>query len=228
MSIHPEAIITARAAEDVAATPDTLVQIVDFASLVEEQQAAVSAWVSEQTLEYETMLDYTPEQIPLKHLGAVAVAKSGDSDHWEIAGYMGADNAAELDGKAMAEIGTLVVALAYRHQEFEIKKLTDNETQRQRVADALVDVITRLALDNGETPYAFCNELSLPVLKRHENGGRYEVATLGDVPPIAKDLCENCEVRCALAEKLQPLPDNECCDTIVVWNPADQLSPQQS
>ncbi|MDQ5886326.1 MAG: hypothetical protein QG628_723 [Patescibacteria group bacterium] len=161
------------------------INICEFKDLHPEMQSSIAEQVSDYT---SGLLGETPQMLPIsanavmqKQLGIVALCEES------FAGYVGATNLILHNSTPMLEVGSLWVPGKYRHKG---------------IAHELVGAITSNLVDRQYLPYAFCNELSLPIFK---SAGYLETCS-GSVPSCALDACSACPMK----------PKTDCCDTIVV------------
>lgn len=184
------------------------ITFIDFKDMSEDQQSIVATWLHERTEEVTNMLTVAAEDVAQKHLGIVALRHLKDEE-WEIAGYVGAMEPEERDGKQMSEVGSLYVEASYRKHEVLVGTTTPEGKQDRelmRISKALCHYATVALEAKGIQPYAFCNEGSCSIFEALG----YEERGLGDVPQAAGVLCKK---SCDFYDKCHP---DKCCDKIMV------------
>lgn len=173
-------------------------EIVDMDTLGEDKRQDVAHWVAgyleEEGYEQHKMLKKTPEQV-LQNMGMVALLGKDSAEPGQKIGFQGANQPTEDGHGTMAEIGTLFVLGGYQHNG---------------IASALVRAMTKKLRDAEVTPYAFCNENSLPVMQ----AAGLSPASTADVPACALEDCNGCS-----AMKAGLVQPGQCCDTIMVYEP---------
>lgn len=173
-------------------------EIADFDTLDDDTKQEVAWWVADylETEGYDQykMLKKTSDEV-LQGMGVVALRGEDSAEPGKKIGFLGATQPTEDAHGTMAEIGTLFVLDEYQHNG---------------IASALVNAMIKKLRGVEVTPYAFCNENSLPVMER---AGLAE-ASAADVPASALAACSDCS-----AMKAGLVRSGQCCDTIVVYKP---------
>ena len=165
----------------------TSIQFTYFHALGSELKADCARKVSDLTVGSgdlrPQMLPLTPVDVLLRRVGVAALVDD------QLAGYIGAQDPVVHESSQMTEVGSLVVAPAFR---------------RRHIASALVAALTWHVKLAGETPYVFCNPSSIRIFER----AGYSAACAKEIPRQAFGLCTNCPARPS---------EGGCCDATLIF-----------
>ena len=190
-----------------------IIKFNELTSVMNNQQIrlatiAIADFVNRQEADDKQMLSVTPEAIAERHTAVIALeppqpaSTEGDgvanfADR--LVGYVGAMTPIEHTcagiTRQMTEVGSLKVS----------RKLRGHG-----IGTVLFGKILQATEAEGLTPYAFCNDDSLPIAE--SLAGR-EITYATEVPPEALELCKTCPLYGQATDK-----SYGCCDTVMVWN----------